>query len=154
MINERPDVSHTTRKSVQDVIEKLDYRPSALARSLVHRRSYTLGMVTAGLKQIGPSRTLNGITTAAEKAGYTLLLKELPRYDMDDIEPIFHSLLSRHVDGIIWAVPEVGENRSWLGNQSLSLKVPVVYLTIEPQENIPVVSLAGLYPFEQIQKAG
>ena len=141
VINERPDVSPSTRKSVQAVIEDLGYRPSALARSLIHQRSYTLGVVTSGLKHIGPSRTLNGITTAAEEAGYALLLKELPRYDTDDIEPIFQALLSRHVDGIIWAVPEVGENRSWVSTQSLSLDVPVVYLTMEPRENLPVVSM-------------
>jgi LacI family transcriptional regulator len=141
VINERPDVSFNTRKSVQDVIEKLGYRPSALARSLIHQRSYTLGVVTAGLKHIGPSRTLNGITTAAEEAGYALLLKELPRYDTDDIEPIFYALLSRQVDGIIWAVPEVGENRSWIGKRSLDSDVPVVYLSMEPRENVPVVSI-------------
>ncbi len=141
VINERPDVSPSTRKSVKDVIEKLGYQPSALARSLIHQRSYTLGVVTAGLKNIGPLRTLNGITTAAEEAGYALLLKELPRYDTDDIEPIFDELISRHVDGIIWAVPEVGENRSWVNTQPLSSDVPVVYLTMEPRENMPAVSI-------------
>ena len=141
VINERPDVSPTTRKSVQDVIRKLGYQPSALARSLIHQRSYTLGVVTSGLRHIGPSRTLNGITTAAEEAGYALLLKELPRYDTDNVEPIFQALISRHVDGIIWAVPEVGENRNWVENQYLGFDVPIVYLTMEPRKNIPIVSI-------------
>ncbi|HVM72731.1 MAG TPA: LacI family DNA-binding transcriptional regulator [Anaerolineales bacterium] len=141
VINERPDVSPTTRKSVQDVIQKLGYQPSALARSLIHQRSYTLGVVTAGLRHIGPSRTLNGITTAAEEAGYALLLKELPRYDTDNVEPIFQALISRHVDGIIWAVPEVGENRNWVENHYLGFDVPIVYLTMEPRENISMVSI-------------
>jgi LacI family transcriptional regulator len=141
VINERPDVSPGTRKRVQDVIEKLGYQPSALARSLIHQRSYTLGVVTAGLKYIGPSRTLNGITVAAEEAGYALLLKELPRIDANDLAPIFQALISRHVDGIIWAVPEVGENRNWVTKQSLDLDVPVVHLTMEPRENVSVVSI-------------
>jgi len=55
VINARPDVAPGTRKSVQSVIENLGYQPSALARSLIHQRSYTLGVVTAGLKFIGPS---------------------------------------------------------------------------------------------------
>jgi LacI family transcriptional regulator len=141
VINDRPDVSPETRKRVQDVIEKLDYQPSALARSLIHKRSYTLGVVTAGLKYIGPSLTLNGITAATEQAGYSLLLKELPSFDANNIGPIFQALLSRHVDGIIWAVPEVGENRNWVNKQSLGLDIPVVYLTMEPRENVPVVSI-------------
>jgi LacI family transcriptional regulator len=68
VINDRPDVSPETRKRVQEIIDQLGYQPSALARSLIRQRSYTLGVVTAGLKYIGPSRTLSGITSAAEEA--------------------------------------------------------------------------------------
>lgn len=46
--------------------------------------------------------------------GYTLLLKELARFDTEDIEPILKTLLARHVDGIVWAVPEVGDNHGWV----------------------------------------
>jgi len=141
VINDRPDVAPETRERIQIAINELGYQPSALARSLIQQRSYTLGVVTAGLKYIGPSRTLNGITSAAEEAGYSLLLKELPRFDADDVVPIFQALLSRHVDGIIWAVPEVGENRNWVDKLSLDLKIPVVYLAMEPKENISAVSV-------------
>jgi len=141
VINERPDVSPETRRRVQDVIKELEYQPSALARSLIRQRSYTLGVVTAGLRHIGPSRTLNGITSAAEEAGYSLLLKELPRFDAEDVAPIFQALLSRHVDGIIWAVPEVGENRNWVNQQLLDLKIPIVYLAMEPKSEISTVSI-------------
>lgn len=141
VINDRPDVSPETRKRVQEVVKQLDYQPSALARSLIQQRSYTLGVVTAGLKYIGPSRTLSGITSAAERAGYSLLLKELPRFNANNVTPIFQTLLSRHVDGIIWAVPEVGENRNWVNKISLDLEVPIVYLAMKAQEKICVVSI-------------
>jgi len=139
VINERPDVSPETRKRVQNVIEDLGYQPSALARSLISQRSYTLGVVTAGLKFIGPARTLSGITSAAEEYGYSLLLKEQSRFDVNDVAPIFQELTSRHVDGIIWAVPQVGENRNWVNKQH-SINLPIVYLTMEPREYISVVS--------------
>lgn len=141
VINERPDVSPETRKRVQDVINKLGYQPSALARSLISQRSYTLGVVTAGLSYTGPSRTLSGIASTAEKAGYSLLLKELPSFITNDIEPIFQALLARHVDGIIWAVSEVGENLNWINKPPMDLDIPLVYLTMEPQKNIPAVSI-------------
>ena len=70
VINGRPDVAPDTRKRILEIIAQLDYRPSELARSLIQRRSFTLGVVTAGLKYIGPNRTLNGITTKAEELGY------------------------------------------------------------------------------------
>jgi len=141
VINDRPDVARETRERVLKTIDELGYRPSALARSLIQQRSYTLGVVTAGLRYIGPSRTLSGITAAAEEAGYSLLLKELSHFDADDIVPIFHALLSRHVDGIIWAVPEVGENRNWISTPPIDPKAPIVYVTMEPKENIPAVSV-------------
>jgi DNA-binding LacI/PurR family transcriptional regulator len=141
VINDRPDVAPETRHRVLYVIDELGYQPSALARSLIQQRSYTLGVVTAGLRETGPSRTLNGITSAAEENGYALLLKELSRFDIGDIAPVFQALLARHVDGIIWAVPEVGENRNWIHRQSFDQKLPVVCLTMEPVDNLTVVSV-------------
>ena len=141
VINERPDVSAETRRRVQTVIDELGYRPSALARSLISQRSYTLGVVTAGLRHIGPSRTLSGVTAAAAEAGYALLLEELPRYDTDDTTPIFEALVSHHVDGIIWAVPEIGANRSWINRLPVQLEIPIVYLAMEPRANVSVVSI-------------
>jgi LacI family transcriptional regulator len=140
VINERPDVSPETRRRVQEVIKRLSYQPSALARSLISQRSHTLGVAIAGLKHIGPSRTLSGITSAAEEAGYSILLEELPSYDSEDIRPIFQAFLSRHVDGIIWAVHEVGDNRNWAVNAPPpDIEVPLVFLTMEPREYLSVV---------------
>jgi len=141
VINNRPDVSPETRKRVQEIIDQLGYQPSALARSLIRQRSYTLGVVTAGLRYIGPSRTLSGITRAAEAAGYSLLLKELPDFDANNVIPIFQTFLSRHVDGIIWAVSEVGDNVSWVNKTSLDLNIPIVYITMKSREKICVVSI-------------
>jgi LacI family transcriptional regulator len=142
VINDRPDVAPATRERVQQVIEELGYRPSALARSLIRQRTYTLGVVTAGLKYLGPSRTLNGITSKAEELGYALLLKELPRFDTDNVEPILQTLLSRQVDGIVWAVPEVGDNRCWMDTGLGEVNVPVVFLTME--SNYPDLSIVSI----------
>ncbi len=141
VINARPDVSHETRRRVQRIIDDLGYQPSALARSLIQQRSYTLGVVTAGLRHIGPSRTLGGITATAADAGYALLLEELPRYDTDEIVPMFQSLRSRHVDGVIWAVPEVGDNRRWINRLPAQFDLPIVYLAMEPRQNVSMVSI-------------
>jgi DNA-binding LacI/PurR family transcriptional regulator len=141
VINARPDVSLETRKRVQSVIDQIDYQPSALARSLIRQRTYTLGVVTAGLRYFGPSRVLNGIAGAAESLGYSLLLKELPQFNLDDVYPIFQTLLTRHVDGVIWAVPEIGANRGFVDRLALTSDVPVVFLTMNPRENLKVVSI-------------
>jgi LacI family transcriptional regulator len=158
VINDRPDVAPETRERVQQVIKELGYQPSALARSLIQQRSYTLGVVTAGLKYIGPSRTLNGITSQAEEMGYTLLLKELARFDTEDIEPILKTLLARHVDGIVWAVPEVGDNHGWVDTKLAQILVPIVFLTMEKRANLSIVNydnmLGGKMATEHLLQQG
>jgi LacI family transcriptional regulator len=141
VINDRPDVAPETRDRIQQIIAEMDYQPSALARSLIQQRSYTLGVVTAGLKYIGPSRTLNGITNKAEELGYALLLEELPRFDTEDIKPLLQNLLARHVDGIVWAVPQVGDNRRWVDEILADVPVPVIFLTMEPRPGLSTVSV-------------
>jgi LacI family transcriptional regulator len=134
-------VSLETRKRVQSVIDRFDYQPSALARSLIRQRSHTLGVVTAGLKYIGPSRVLNGIASAAESLSYSLLLKELPKFDLEDVYPIFQTLLTRQVGGVIWAVPEIGPNRDFADRLRLEADVPVIFLTMCPREGLRTVSI-------------
>jgi LacI family transcriptional regulator len=141
VINDRPDVSPETRGRIQQVIAELDYQPSALARSLIQQRSYTLGIVTAGLKFTGPSRTLNGITNKAEELGYALLLEQMLQFDTDPIKPLLQNLLARHVDGIVWAVPEVGDNRRWVGEILNDVPVPVVFLTMQPRPGVSTVAV-------------
>ena len=66
--------------------------------------------------------------------------KEQASFDANNVTPIFQEFHSRHVDGIIWAVPEVGENRTWVNKPPSDVNIPIVFLTMEPQENISVVS--------------
>ena len=141
VINERPDVASETRQRVLQVIDRLGYQPSALARSLIRRRSHTLGVVTAGLTYIGPAYTLSGITDQAEALGYSLLLKVLPRFDIEDAAPILNALLARQVDGIIWAVSEVGSNHHWLPTRLPELPVPIIFLTMHMQPGVRVVAV-------------
>jgi LacI family transcriptional regulator len=140
VMNNTSYVSAETRLRVEDVVAQLGYRPSTLARSLIQQRSYTLGVVTFGLKYIGPSRTLNGIADKADELGYMLLMKKMDNFDTDRIDEVIDSLLDRHVDGIIWDVPENDENRAW--SQGIkSLPVPIVFMSMEPKPGYSVVSI-------------
>jgi LacI family transcriptional regulator len=141
VINNRPDVAPDTRKRVLEIINQLDYRPSEIARSLIHRRSFTLGVVSAGLGYIGPNRTLNGITTKAEELGYGLLLKALSRYSVENVQPILQFLLARQVDGILWAVQEINNNRDWLSKGLIDIPVPIFFLTMAPRPGISMLSI-------------
>ena len=140
VMNNAPYISEETRQRVNAAVKQLGYRPSTLARSLNLRRSYTLGVVTFGLKYIGPSRTLNGIADKADELGYMLLTKKLDNFGANGIDKTIESLLGHEVDGIIWDVPEVDENRAW--SQGIKdLPVPIVFMSMEPKPGYSVVSM-------------
>lgn len=141
VLNNRPDVAPSTRQRILKIIEELGYQPNIVARSLSQRRTYTLGVVTAGLKYTGPSRTLNGITNKAEELGYTLLLKELLGFESHDVNAILDYLLARQVDGIIWAVQEVGDNRKGFASRLSAIPVPIVFLTMEKRAGLNIVAV-------------
>lgn len=140
VMNKFSYVSGETRQRVEAVVEQLGYRPSTLARSLSQQRSYTLGIVTFGLKYIGPSRTLNGIADKADELGYMLLMKELNNFDSNSIDDVIDSLLARQVDGILWAVPEIGDNHAWVDESMEKIPVPVLFIAMQPRDGIPSVA--------------
>jgi len=141
VINDRPDVADDTRERVWRIIEELNYQPNAIARSLIQQRSLALGVVTAGLRFLGPSQTLNGITSQAEEMGYSILLKELPGFRPTDTQPLLNTLHARQVEGIIWAVPEIGDNRDWIQWQTPELSVPIIFLTMQEQPGVSIVRI-------------
>lgn len=141
VVNDLPNVTHETRERVQEVIAQLGYRPNALARSLIRQRSQAIGVVVAGLNYYGPSRTLMGIQQQATEAGYALFLDLLPSPETEAVEPTLRHLLAWQVDGIVWAVAEIGRNHTWLKRQTPDLSVPVVFLNMEPRPNLLSVSV-------------
>jgi LacI family transcriptional regulator len=140
VMNKFSYVSGETRQRVEIAVDQLGYYPSTLARSLSQQRSYTLGVVTFGLKYIGPSRTLNGIADKADELGYMLLMKELDNFDINRIDDVIDSLLARQVDGIIWVAPEIGDNHAWIDERMEKIPVPVLFLAMQPRNGIPSVS--------------
>lgn len=141
VMNKFSYVSEETRQRVEAVVEQLGYRPSTLARSLIQQRSYTLGVVTYGLKYIGPSRTLNGVADQADKLGYMLLMKELDDFSSDRIDDVTDSLLARQVDGILWAAPEIGDNHAWIEDRLDRVSVPLLFLAMRPRDGVPSVAM-------------
>lgn len=142
VINNRHDVSPETRQAVEAAIAQVGYRPSALARSLVHQRSSTLGVIIAGLRYLGVALTLNGIAEACENAGYALLIKELARLDVPtNIVPIIESLMAHQVEGVVFAAPEFNENVRMAQSQLPANCPPVVFLKCHPNPNYDIINL-------------
>src|SRR5215467_5014323 len=84
VLNNQPYVANQTRERVLEAIGQLKYRPDAIARSLITRRSYTLGVIANDIDYYGPHRILVGIEKQAAALGYSLLLSIVHRVEPDN----------------------------------------------------------------------
>lgn len=116
----------------------------------MNRRSDTLAVVAWGIEYFGPSRTIVGIEQQADKLGYSLFLNLVAQPDDPNQGRILDTLLARRVDGIIWAVPEVGDNRNWISPGLLERLPPIVFLSMQSQ---PGLSIAAVNNFSGAKQA-
>lgn len=141
VVNQQGEVSDLTRRRIQKAIKELRYRPNVLARALIHSRSNTLAAVAWGIDYFGPSRTVIGIEQQAEELGYSLFLCLVREAQHHDHQRLLDTLLSRRVDGIIWAVPQVGDNHRWLSQSRMRQLPPMVFLSMAPLPGFTVVQV-------------
>jgi LacI family transcriptional regulator len=140
VINRRPDVAPDTRRRVQQVIDALSYTPNAIARSLISGRSQTLAVVAYGLEFFGPAHLLSGIVKQAREQNYSLRLNILAD-PLDNCDAVLNDVLTRQVDGVIWAVPEIGNNRAWLNDCLPRFTAPVVFTSMQPLPGLSVIAV-------------
>lgn len=141
VLNDRPDVAPETRQRVQEVIASLGYKPSALARGLSQGTSCTFGVIGYGLEFYGNSRVLSEIENQANSRGYTLTLSLIHEPGENQVDRFIGEFIARHVAGIIWAVPHIGDNRDWLINTLDNLSVPIICVSMEPHPELSVVEV-------------
>ncbi|MFQ5873411.1 MAG: LacI family DNA-binding transcriptional regulator [Dehalococcoidia bacterium] len=135
VINDKPDVADETRHRVWQVIEELGYQPSAIARSLVLKRTRTLGLITADFSDYFFTQVIVGAEVEARKQGYFFMLCSTERNPAD--EPEYLRLLTeRQVDGILFARPSTEEDSRHI--------VSLI------QQGVPLVTTAYWLPGEKL----
>ncbi|BCW53377.1 LacI family DNA-binding transcriptional regulator [Arthrobacter sp. FX8] len=133
VVNNHPNVSPGTREKVEAVIARLGYRRNTAARSLVTRRSQTIGVLGSELSQYGPANTLLGVERAARDAGYFVSVAALREVSRDAILDAVRHFLDQSVDGIVVIVPHL-ETLAALAE--LPIGVPVVAVGPEGNDTV------------------
>ncbi len=117
-------VAPATRERIRRIAQELGYTPSLVARSLVTRRTHTLGLVVTTIADPFHTEVVRGVEEAALEAGYSLLLamsNEDPQREMQAVR----SFQERRVDGVIVAASRVGAR---YGDLLCELGVPIVLI--------------------------
>jgi LacI family transcriptional regulator len=141
VVNNSPDVLPQTRDRVQKAINELGYAPNVIARSLSRGRSNTLGIVGFGLKYYGSTSVLIGIERTSNELGYSLIFSLLEKFEPSRIDDILNSLLSRQVEGIIWAVPGQNQLFEWVSEKVQNLSIPIIFLNEKENDEHIILSM-------------
>lgn len=121
-LNDRFDVSESTRARVRDVADRLGFVPNALARGLLAGKSHTVGILTNDLQGRFVSRIMVGAEEEIGRERSTVLLANSDG-DAGRQAHQLQALLERRVDGLI-IVDEYLEERPPLVVRGAT---PVVY---------------------------
>ena len=100
VLNEHPNVRPLTRDRVLAAIRELAYRPNAAARTLVTRRTHTLGVITADTMLYGPTSMLYGFERAAHDS-YFVSVASLPALDRRSMLDAVDRFLGQGIEGIV-----------------------------------------------------
>ena len=123
VINAFPNIRQETRERVLAAIEELGYRRNTAARTLVTRRSQTIGVITADMSHFGPANTLLGLESASRAAGYNLSLAGLPEITATSLRAAVDHVLDQAVDAVVVIV---AHQAALTLAQSLRIGVPLV----------------------------
>jgi DNA-binding LacI/PurR family transcriptional regulator len=113
-------VAPATRQRVQEAAKKLGYRPNAIARSLITKRSRMIGVVMSYLDNQFYPLVLEKLSQALQQQGYHVLL-----FIGDTVEAdgILSEILQYQVDGLVLASTSVS---SVLAKNCAEAGIPVV----------------------------
>ena len=105
VLNDKGPVREETRKRVLRVARRLRYAPHGAARSLITKRTSTIGVLMPDIYGEFFSEVIRGVDAAARQSGYHLLVSS-SHSEKEEIEAALRAMRGR-VDGLIAMCPDV-----------------------------------------------
>jgi LacI family transcriptional regulator len=136
VINETRFVEEPTRQLVLNAIEELDYRPSAIARSLYSKQTMTAGLLISDVGNPFYDRVIFGVEDVALENNYSVYLFNA-NYDLERSMKYIHSMIDRRVDGVLFMSSRMSTD---LIDELTKHDIPSVVLD---WEEIPLTGVVG-----------
>lgn len=136
-----PLVNQKTAEKIRRIARESGYRPSAAARSLVTRRSHTIGVVVTNIADPFVAGVVSGIEETANEHGFSVFLAN-SNSDPDREVRVVRAFEERRVDGIIVTASRVGARYVPLLSH---IQVPIVLLNNQhPSQFVHSVMIANV----------
>ncbi|MBD1380148.1 catabolite control protein A [Metabacillus arenae] len=101
VVNGNPNVKPTTRKKVLEAIERLGYRPNAVARGLASKKTTTVGVIIPDISSTFYSELARGIEDIATMYKYNIILSNSDQNKEKELH-LLNTMLGKQVDGIVY----------------------------------------------------
>lgn len=137
VINDSKPVSPEVRRRVLKVIEETGYKPNDVARSLVTRRSYLIGVIINNLAQSYVADIVRGIEEIGKMYGYDILL--CSSYSNKETQEKYLQLLDRKQAEGLFLVGNRFE--SDVLDLAKSLGKPSVFFTRDVNDSMNYISI-------------
>lgn len=138
VVNGNPNVKPTTRKKVLDVIDRLDYRPNAVARGLASKKTTTVGVIIPDMTNLYFSSLSRGVDDVATMYKYNIILANSDGNDEKEIK-VLNTLLAKQVDGVIYMGDKITDE---LRAEFSRAKTPIILAgTVDPDEQVGSVNI-------------
>src|SRR5699024_1286896 len=138
VVNGNPNVKPTTRKKVLDTIERLGYRPNAVARGLASKKTTTVGAIIPDISSIFFSELTRGIEDIATMYKYNIILSNSDKNEDKEIR-LIDTMLEKQVDGIVFMGGKVTEEHI---RQFKTANVPVVLAATQDEtKTLPSINI-------------
>ena len=126
-----PLVNRATREKIRRIADQMDYRASAVARSLATMKTKAVGVVVTTIADPFAAAVVGGIEDAANDHGYSVVLAN-SHTDPEREMKVVRSFEERRVDGIIVTSSRVG----------------ALYVPLLSRMRVPIVLINNQHPSE------
>ncbi|WP_025730576.1 catabolite control protein A [Atopobacter phocae] len=147
VVNANANVKPATRKKVLEVIDRLDYRPNAVARGLASKKTTTIGVLIPDVTNLYFSTLARGIDDVASMYKYNIILANSDQNNQKEVQ-VLNTLLNKQVDGVIYMGNYVTDD---MRRELARTKAPVVLAgTVDPENEFATVNIDYVEATEEV----
>lgn len=124
-LKDHPDISPQTKQLVRDMVDKMKYKPNAIALSLRNRRTNIIGVIVPEIVHHFFSSVISGIDEVAVAAGYNVMFFQSNESYEREIMNI-QSIINSQADGVLISLAK-GTKKFGHIRQLIDNNVPLVF---------------------------
>lgn len=137
VLNGIPKASEETRQEILKVASELNYIPNEVARSLVNKKTNTIGLIISDISNLYFSTVADGIENIASQNNYSVIISTTGGNEAQELKYI-RIFREKRVDGLIYISGKMPRSCE---EALQSIEIPVVIVSRHIHSNLPSIHI-------------